>query len=86
MCLDDLALSKAQLGEPFLGILIFLFSSVFLSYFSRPVGKAPALKTAKAALKTPKPALKQPNRQKKKIGKTKTGTSGPRPALNGGSG
>ena len=44
---------KAQLGEPFLGILIFFFSSfsVFLLFF--PFFLL-ALKTARLALKTPK--------------------------------
>ena len=55
-----LVLFKAQLGEPFLGILFFFHEFVF----------------AKAALKRAKPALKQPNRdtKKKKLNKVKAGT------------
>ena len=66
-----LVLFKAQLGEPFLEILIF-FLHLFHLFRQKP-----ALKSPKPALKWAKPALKRPNRhleKKKKSKKIETGT------------
>ena len=59
-----LVLFMAQLGEPFLEILI--FSSFSSSFFQAK----PALKSSKPALKWTKPALKRPNRHLKNIKKS----------------
>ena len=71
---QETGLFKAQLGEAFLEMLIFLH---FFHLFS-----------AKPALKAPTPALKMQTRhlkKKKKIKKMKTGACAPKPALNRGS-
>ena len=59
-----LVLFKAQLGEPFLEILIFFIIFAFSSFSSFPA--KPALKAPKPALKRAKPALKRPNRHSKR--------------------
>ena len=72
---------KAQLGEPFLGSLVFYFSffqlfAFFLLFFFFFFFLFFA---GKPALKPPKPALKQPNRPLKKKKKSKNEN----PALKG---
>ena len=72
-----LVLLKAQFGNPFLEILIFLLRFIIFSCRQNPALKSPkpALKQAKPALKWAKPALNCPNRHFKiEIKMIKTGT------------